>query len=151
MKLLSGVNFGSSRNNSAPKERHNLAHGVRSCEEMPGSAGVPPAVDAKSLRNGIQERARRPRSQGSRQFFTASQPWVRNAPSLSPSPLPPERPLGKRRVQRSGVRAFRPRAWEIEQMPGVDYWRIQKGCAEAKPLHGGLTYRGRIHSGGWQR
>jgi predicted enzyme related to lactoylglutathione lyase len=31
--------------------------------------------------------------------------------------------------------------WEVEQMPGVNYWRIQTGSAEAKPLHGGLTYR----------
>jgi predicted enzyme related to lactoylglutathione lyase len=31
--------------------------------------------------------------------------------------------------------------WEIEQMPGVNYWRIQTGSAETKPLHGGLTYR----------
>jgi predicted enzyme related to lactoylglutathione lyase len=31
--------------------------------------------------------------------------------------------------------------WEVEQMPGVFYWRIQTGSAETKPLHGGLTYR----------
>ena len=31
--------------------------------------------------------------------------------------------------------------WQIEQMPGVNYWRIQTGATEAKALHGGLTYR----------
>jgi predicted enzyme related to lactoylglutathione lyase len=31
--------------------------------------------------------------------------------------------------------------WEVEQMPGINYWRIQTGSAETKPLHGGLTIR----------
>ena len=31
--------------------------------------------------------------------------------------------------------------WEVEQMPGIGYWRIQTGSAETKPLHGGLTFR----------
>jgi uncharacterized protein len=26
--------------------------------------------------------------------------------------------------------------WQVEQMPGVDYWRIQTGSSEGKPLHG---------------
>ena len=39
--------------------------------------------------------------------------------------------------------------WEIEQMPGVNYWRIQTGSAETKPLHGGLTYRAIPDLNGW--
>jgi uncharacterized protein len=31
--------------------------------------------------------------------------------------------------------------WEVEQMPGIGYWRIRTGTAETNPLHGGLTYR----------
>jgi len=31
--------------------------------------------------------------------------------------------------------------WQVEQMPGVNYWRIQTGSTEPKALHGGLTYR----------
>jgi predicted enzyme related to lactoylglutathione lyase len=39
--------------------------------------------------------------------------------------------------------------WQIEQMPGVNYWRIQTGSAETKPLHGGLTYRASPDLNGW--
>lgn len=39
--------------------------------------------------------------------------------------------------------------WQIEQMPGINYWRIQTGSAETKPLHGGLTYRAIPDLNGW--
>jgi len=39
--------------------------------------------------------------------------------------------------------------WHIEQMPGVDYWRIQPGTIEAKNLQGGLTYRAIPDLTGW--
>ena len=39
--------------------------------------------------------------------------------------------------------------WEIEQMPGVDYWRIQTGSAEGTALNGGLTYRAIPNLNGW--
>jgi predicted enzyme related to lactoylglutathione lyase len=39
--------------------------------------------------------------------------------------------------------------WEVEQMPGVNYWRIQTGAAEGPALHGGLTYRGIPDLNGW--
>ena len=31
--------------------------------------------------------------------------------------------------------------WQVEQMPGINYWRIQPDSTESKPLHGGLTSR----------
>ena len=31
--------------------------------------------------------------------------------------------------------------WQIEQAPGIDYWRIQTGAADAEGIGGGLTYR----------
>ena len=32
--------------------------------------------------------------------------------------------------------------WQLEQMPGLNYWRIQTNAAEGSPaLHGGLTHR----------
>jgi len=31
--------------------------------------------------------------------------------------------------------------WEVNQAPGIDYWRIQTGTSEANSLSGGLTYR----------
>jgi predicted enzyme related to lactoylglutathione lyase len=31
--------------------------------------------------------------------------------------------------------------WQIEQIPRVDYWRIQPGSTDTRSLHGGLTYR----------
>jgi predicted enzyme related to lactoylglutathione lyase len=39
--------------------------------------------------------------------------------------------------------------WQVEQMPGVNYWRIQTGSAEPKALHGGLTYRALPDLNGW--
>jgi len=39
--------------------------------------------------------------------------------------------------------------WKVEQMEGVDYWRIQTGSAENKPLQGGLTYRAIPDLNGW--
>ena len=39
--------------------------------------------------------------------------------------------------------------WQIEQMPGVDYWRIQTGSGEIEALHGGLTYRAIPDLNGW--
>jgi predicted enzyme related to lactoylglutathione lyase len=39
--------------------------------------------------------------------------------------------------------------WQVEQMPGVNYWRVQTGSAETKPLHGGLTYRAIPDLNGW--
>jgi predicted enzyme related to lactoylglutathione lyase len=30
--------------------------------------------------------------------------------------------------------------WQVEQMPGVNYRRINPGATETKPLHGGLTH-----------
>lgn len=39
--------------------------------------------------------------------------------------------------------------WQIEQMPGINYWRIQTGSQETKPLYGGLTYRAIPGLNGW--
>lgn len=39
--------------------------------------------------------------------------------------------------------------WEVEQMPGINYWRIQIDSAEPKALHGGLTYRAIPDLNGW--
>jgi len=39
--------------------------------------------------------------------------------------------------------------WQVEQMPGVNYWRIQTGSTEPKALHGGLTYRAIPDLNGW--
>ena len=39
--------------------------------------------------------------------------------------------------------------WQVEQMPGINYWRIQTGSTETKPLHGGLTYRAIADLNGW--
>jgi predicted enzyme related to lactoylglutathione lyase len=39
--------------------------------------------------------------------------------------------------------------WQIEQMPGVNYWRIQTGSTETEPFHGGLTYRAIPDLNGW--
>ena len=38
---------------------------------------------------------------------------------------------------------------QVEQMPGVNYWRIRIGSAEPKALHGGLTYRAIPSLNGW--
>jgi hypothetical protein len=37
----------------------------------------------------------------------------------------------------------------VEQMPGVNYWRIQTGSAEPNALHGGLSYRAIPDLNGW--
>lgn len=39
--------------------------------------------------------------------------------------------------------------WEIEQMPGIGYWRIQTGASEGKALPGGMTYRAIPNLNGW--
>jgi predicted enzyme related to lactoylglutathione lyase len=39
--------------------------------------------------------------------------------------------------------------WEVEQMPGIHYWRIQTGAAEGPALHGGLTQRAIPDLNGW--
>ena len=39
--------------------------------------------------------------------------------------------------------------WEVEQMPGVDYWRINPGSTDGKELNGGLTYRAIPGLNGW--
>ncbi len=39
--------------------------------------------------------------------------------------------------------------WEVEQMPGVDYWRINTGSVESRALNGGLTYRAIPGLNGW--
>ena len=39
--------------------------------------------------------------------------------------------------------------WQIEKVPGVDYWRIQTGAAEGPALHGGLTSRAIPDLNGW--
>src|SRR6476619_6184438 len=39
--------------------------------------------------------------------------------------------------------------WQVEQMAGIGYWRIQTGAAEGPALHGGLTYRAIPDLNGW--
>jgi uncharacterized protein len=39
--------------------------------------------------------------------------------------------------------------WQVEQMPGIGYWRIQTGAAKGPLLHGGLTYRAIPNLNGW--
>ena len=39
--------------------------------------------------------------------------------------------------------------WEIEQMPAIDYWRINTGSTESRPMNGGLTYRAIPGLNGW--
>jgi len=39
--------------------------------------------------------------------------------------------------------------WQVEQMPAVDYWRIQTGSIETSALSGGLTYRALPNLNGW--
>ena len=39
--------------------------------------------------------------------------------------------------------------WQVEQMPGINYWRIQTGSAEPNALHGGLSYRAIPDLNGW--
>lgn len=39
--------------------------------------------------------------------------------------------------------------WQVEQMPGINYWRIQPGAADGPALHGGLTQRAIPDLNGW--
>jgi len=39
--------------------------------------------------------------------------------------------------------------WNVEQMPGINYWRIQTGAAEGPALHGGMTIRAIPNLNGW--
>jgi len=39
--------------------------------------------------------------------------------------------------------------WQVEQMPGINYWRINTGAAEGPALHGGLTSRAIPNLSGW--
>ena len=39
--------------------------------------------------------------------------------------------------------------WNVEQMPGINYWRIQTGAADGPALHGGMTIRAIPNLNGW--
>lgn len=39
--------------------------------------------------------------------------------------------------------------WNVEQMPGLNYYRITTSEAECPALHGGLTYRAIADANGW--
>ncbi|MFO0963705.1 MAG: VOC family protein [Phycisphaerales bacterium] len=39
--------------------------------------------------------------------------------------------------------------WQVEQMPGVEYWRVQTGAEAGPTQHGGLTYRALDGVNGW--
>ncbi len=39
--------------------------------------------------------------------------------------------------------------WEVEQMPGINYWRIKPGAGDGPALHGGLTSRAIPGLNGW--
>ena len=39
--------------------------------------------------------------------------------------------------------------WEVEQMPGIAYWRINTGSVEAEQLNGGLSHRALPDLNGW--
>jgi uncharacterized protein len=39
--------------------------------------------------------------------------------------------------------------WDVEQMPGIDYWQIKTGSAESRAVNGGLTYRAVPGLNGW--
>ncbi|MES2659097.1 MAG: VOC family protein [Verrucomicrobiota bacterium] len=39
--------------------------------------------------------------------------------------------------------------WQVEQMEGIGYWRIQTGAPEGPALHGGLTYKAIPDLNGW--
>jgi len=65
------------------------------------------------------------------------------ANSLTHFEIYAERPAGLADFYRSVF------GWQVEQMPGVDYWRIQTGSAESKALNGGITYRAIPGLNGW--
>ena len=39
--------------------------------------------------------------------------------------------------------------WQVEQMPGIGYWRVQISATAGPALHGGLTYRTLPNLNGW--
>ena len=39
--------------------------------------------------------------------------------------------------------------WQIEQIPGLNYWRVSTGAADGPALHGGLTSRAIPDLNGW--
>ncbi|MGA9867126.1 MAG: VOC family protein [Acetobacteraceae bacterium] len=39
--------------------------------------------------------------------------------------------------------------WELERVPGLDYWRIEAGAAPVGSVSGGLTYRPIAGTRGW--
>jgi predicted enzyme related to lactoylglutathione lyase len=39
--------------------------------------------------------------------------------------------------------------WDVEQMEGIQYWRLQTGGAPGPALHGGLTYKAIPNLNGW--
>ncbi len=39
--------------------------------------------------------------------------------------------------------------WQIDQAPGIDYWRIQTGAIDAKVVNGGLTNRPAFEPRSW--
>ncbi|HAB19382.1 MAG TPA: VOC family protein [Verrucomicrobiota bacterium] len=39
--------------------------------------------------------------------------------------------------------------WKVEQMPGINYWRIQTGAPDGPALHGGLTHKAIPGLNGW--
>ena len=39
--------------------------------------------------------------------------------------------------------------WQVEQMEGIGYWRVQTGATAGAALHGGLTYRSIPNLNGW--
>lgn len=39
--------------------------------------------------------------------------------------------------------------WQIEQMPGADYWRVETSAPGAKGLNGGFMYRAIAGLNGW--
>ena len=39
--------------------------------------------------------------------------------------------------------------WEVEQMPGLGYWRVNINSSEPSTLNGGLTYRAIPDLNGW--
>ena len=39
--------------------------------------------------------------------------------------------------------------WHVEQMPGLNYFRVRTGDGEVPALHGGMTYRAIPNLNGW--